>query len=156
MLRGDAGWPSQRVGYCNPRAGRRGRRVDRHGRPCTLAGGVNTTAASCSPAPWRHRGLAIGTCPARAQYDSAMNGWDVVGRGHQSKRSAMRMRSARVLAALLAVGAMPLAAQQSRSGRVVVGTVTDSVTGASVEGATVTFEHVGRTAFTDDEGAFRI
>lgn len=65
----------------------------------------------------------------------------------------MRIRSAAVLAALLAMGAVPASAQQTR---VFLGTVTDSMTGAPIVGATVTFERANRTVFTDDRGAFRL
>jgi len=60
--------------------------------------------------------------------------------------------------ALLALVAVPVAAQQVPHPRsaLVVGTVTDSATGAAVAGATVTFRPAGRTVFTDEHGAFSI
>lgn len=73
------------------------------------------------------------------------------------------MRMGRVwvmIAATLALASGTSAtAQQSPSPQqraVLVGTVTDSATGAPVPGATVTFERARRTVFADPKGAFSI
>ena len=72
----------------------------------------------------------------------------------------MRVGRSALIAAMRACGAASaVAGQQARPrprNAVVAGTVTDSVTGAPIAGATVTFQRADRTVFTDERGNFSV